>query len=156
MEEVFWSESEEMELSELEEIERSLNIVLPEAYRAAVRNHPFAQYPLTYADELFDDPRAIICENLLLRDRGHSGYVLQPSQYQFGFRFDPQQGSLPLFFDISRPSLPVYLLIDGEVDLEAESFPDWIEQRLAFFARQQEKRKNEEVRKHRKWWQFWI
>jgi hypothetical protein len=142
-----------MQLAELEQIEQALGIVLPDDYKTVMQNYPFARYPEAREGELYDDVHTLIGVNKEVREKGHHGTFLRPHEYIIGVKYC----AYPLYLDLNLSRSPVYVINDEGVVIDEYCFSDWIEIQLEEFAHEQEEmEKEQELRKNKKWWQFWI
>lgn len=91
-------------------IEESLDIILPEMYKAALRNNRLWKYELDM--HILADPREIVKLNQRMRKKLPGGVRLKPEHFVFSYHNG--ETFQCRFLDLSNPNSPVYLFLRGK------------------------------------------
>lgn len=146
---------------DLLEIERSLNVQLPEDYSRVLIQYPFEEGSDPYYYSLFGKPDAIIGDTQSYRINSFFGQEWPPSFLVIG----NNGAGNAYYLDLNRPVSPVFeadheitsarkYLAVSEVASNIEAWVEITRRELEEF--EAEERAAEERRRNRKWWQFWL
>jgi len=144
-----------MTTGDLDEIERTLGIVLPAEYRATMMAYPFPAE--SSAAELWmpDDARRVVELNQDYR-RAPRGQTSWPRHL---FLVGDDGGEEAFVLDTSTPPYPVavYELESGRLRPHAADFLAFVQRLWGDLAEiEADERALAEAYRNKKWWQFWI
>jgi hypothetical protein len=113
-----------MDNIQLNQIESSLRIDLPDLYKSVMVHYPFSSFRFFEVRELLDDPDELIDINNFLRSQGLNGNTW-PQNY---FCIGKNESGLHYYFDLAHSGTAVYFSDEEEWNvLEAHSLSEWIE-----------------------------
>ncbi|MHC4118417.1 MAG: SMI1/KNR4 family protein [Planctomycetota bacterium] len=135
--------------SEINKIEASFNLTLPEFYKSTVLNYPFP--PDSFADEfvLLNTPQSILEYN---QDRGEYSDTGEP------FVIGSDGGEEIYYLDLASDSSQVFTfdMETGKHHVKAKDWSDYLSQIEADLKEiEQDERAEQERKANKKWWEFW-